>query len=96
MPVEIGPVFLAKFIAKRTFADLESGDTETYTLAEVIAATRGQTEKVERFEHKGFDYRKLIALLREYFSVTHIEGIPFRSLPALSFQVGIIAEPKHV
>ena len=95
VPVEIGPVFLAKHIAKSTFPHLESGDTNTYTLAEIYWATRGQVNRVQRFEHKGFDYRALIKLIGEYFDITHIEGIPFRHMPSLSFQVGIIAEPKR-
>lgn len=96
VPVEIGPVFLAKHLAKRLIPNLESGDTDTYTLAEVYWATRGRTDKVRRFEHKGFDYRKLIELLSKHFIVTHVEGIPFKSFPYWSFQVGIVAEPKVV
>ncbi len=95
VPVEIGPVFLVKHIVKSAFHSLESGDTGTYTLAEVMWATLGQVERVHRFEHKGFDYRALIRLMGEYFHITHIEGIPFRHFPALSFQVGIVAEPRR-
>jgi hypothetical protein len=93
-PVEVGPVFLAKHIAKRSVPGLESGDTETYTLAEIIWATLGRADRVARFEHKGFDYRNLIKQLSEHFVITAVEGIPFRRFPYLSFQVGIIAEPK--
>lgn len=95
VPVEIGPVFLVKHMVKSIFSDLASGDTDTYTWSEIYWATRGRVEHVQRFEHKGFDYRKLIALLREYFNVTRVEGIPFRAFPYLSFQVGIVAEPME-
>ncbi len=95
VPVEVGPVFLAKHIAKRTVSGLESGDTETYTLAEIFWATMGRADRVRRFEHKGFDYRTLIAQLSEHFTITKIEGIPFPRFPYLSFQVGIVAEPKR-
>lgn len=94
VPVEVGPVFLAKYLAKRLFSDLSSGETETYTFAEVIAATRGQAHKVTRYEHKGFDYRDLITLLEQYFIITKVEGMPFAKWPYMSFQVGIVAEPK--
>ena len=96
VPVEIGPVFLAKYIAKSMVPKLENGETESYTFREVIAATRGQVGKVNRYEHKGFDYRLLIKLLSNYFTITKVEGIPFTNVPLLSFQVGIIAEPKKV
>lgn len=94
VPVEIGPVFLAKHLAKITFANLKSGDTDTYTFAEIWWSTLGKTERVRRFEHKGFDYRKLVEQLRKHFDVTLVEGVPFAKRPGLSFQVGIIAEPK--
>lgn len=94
VPVEIGPVFLSKHIVKRLFG-MESGDTETYTMKEILWATLGKTERVQRFEHKGFNYHHLITLLNEYFTVTKVEGIPFKPFPYLSFQVGIIAEPKR-
>lgn len=95
VPVEIGPMFLAKHIAKTVVPGLESGDTGTYTLAEVMWATLGKVEHVRRFEHKGFDYRKLVKLIAEYFDIVKVEGIPFAPFPALSFQVGIVAEPKQ-
>lgn len=94
VPVEIGPVFLAKYLAKRLFTDLESGDTDTYTWAEVLWQTLGQTERVRRFEHKGFSYRTFIKQLEQHFHIVKIEGIPFRPFPYISFQVGIVAEPK--
>ncbi len=94
VPVEVGPVFLFKHLAKRSFAHLHNGETDTYSWREVYWSTRGKVEHVQRFEHKGFDYRKLIDLLSNYFDITKVEGIPFARHPYLSFQVGIIAEPK--
>lgn len=94
VPVEVGPVFLAKHIAKRSFPHLEGGDTSTYTLKEVYWATRGKVQHVERYEHKGFDYRMLIEQLSQYFDILLVEGLPFKRYPYLSFQVGIVAQPK--
>lgn len=95
VPVEVGPVFLAKHFAKKLLPHLENGETDAYTLKEVYWATRGDVSKVRRYEHKGFDYRKLVAMLGEYFDVTQVEGIPFARHPHLSFQVGIVAQPKR-
>ncbi len=93
VPVEVGPVFLFKHLAKRLFSGLHNGETDTYTLKEIYWATRGRTDKVVRYEHKGFDYRELIRQLSQYFVITKVEGIPFKRFPYYSFQVGIIAEP---
>lgn len=94
VPVEIGPVFLAKHLAKRTISGWESGDTDTYSFMEVIWQTLGKVERVRRFEHKGFSYRKLVETLSQHFTIVAVEGIPFKPVPYLSFQAGIIAEPK--
>jgi hypothetical protein len=93
VPVEVGPVFLMKHLVKRLFSGLHNGETDTYTLKEIWWAALGRADKVERFEHKGFDYRTLIKQLEPYFVITKAEGIPFRRFPYYSFQVGIVAEP---
>ncbi len=93
VPVEVGPAFLFKYIIKRLFSHLHS-DAKTYTWREIYWATRGNAEQVERYEHKGFDYRNLIAQLSQHFDIVAVEGLPFTSQPFYSLQVGIIAEPK--
>lgn len=94
VPVEVGPVFLAKYLMKRMFTSLENGETDSYHWREIYWAARGRVEHVERYEHKGFDYRALVKQLERYFTIVSVEGLPFASYPHLSFQVGIIAEPK--
>ncbi len=94
VPVEVGPVFLAKYLAKRSMSSLRNGETESYSWREVVAASLGHAERVARYEHKGFDYRRLVAQLAEHFTLVKVEGIPFKPLPYISFQVGIVAEPK--
>lgn len=94
VPVEIGPLFLAKFLAKKLLPNLASGETDSYTFREVIWQTLGRTEKVERYEHKGFNYRTLITFLEKHFDIVKVEGLPLKGLPYFSFQVGIVATPK--
>lgn len=94
VPVEVGPVFLAKHLAKRTFSNLQNDETDSYRWREVYWAARGDVSKVARYEHKGFDYRLLIDTLSRYFTITAVEGLPFQNHPHYSFQVGIIAAPK--
>lgn len=92
VPVEVGPVFLIKHLARRLFKS-RHGETEAFTLKEIYWATMGKAELVQRYERKGFDYRALIKQLEQYFVITKIEGIPFKAFPYYSFQVGVIAEP---
>ena len=95
VPVEIGPVFLAKHMAKNIITGHGGEDEAAYSWKEIYWATRGRVEHIRRFENKGFDYRALIKLIGEYFTVKQVEGIPFKRYPQYSFQVGIIAEPKR-
>ena len=92
VPNEMGPVFLAKHLAKR----LIYGAGEQYSFDEVLAATLRQPHKIARLEHKGFDYRALVEDLRAHFDVERVEGVPALGLPpALSFTVGIIARSRR-
>ncbi|HVM21680.1 MAG TPA: class I SAM-dependent methyltransferase [Sphingomicrobium sp.] len=91
VPNELGPVFLAKYLLKR----LRYGDADDYSVKEAVAATLGQTHKVRRCEHKGFDYRQLIGAIGARFNIASIEGLPFAGLPPLlSPTVAIRAVPK--
>lgn len=92
VPIEIGPVFLAKHVGK----SLRYGLGEQYTFREVIAATLGRSQDVARDQHKGFDYRKLAAEIGEYFDDVEVSGIPFAvGSPALSMTVGIVAKARR-
>ncbi|HEX4762633.1 MAG TPA: class I SAM-dependent methyltransferase [Sphingomicrobium sp.] len=91
VPNELGPVFLAKFLAKRLFF---SGG-EPYSLREIIAATFGRTRSIPRMQHKGFDYRRLLADIGERFDIVAVEGLPKLGLPALlSPTVAIFARSR--
>lgn len=91
VPNEIGPVFAAKHMLKVAFI----GNYETYSVREFIFATLGMVEKVQRREHKGFSYRRLIKTLERHFTVESTRGIPLGFLPPyLNFGVGIVCRPK--
>ena len=90
VPNEMGPIFLAKHVAKR----LRYGTVYSYSFRELVAATLRQSHKVERNEHKGFDYRLLARQLSEHFEVVSIEGLPGRLPAALSLTVGIVAQSR--
>jgi SAM-dependent methyltransferase len=93
VPNEKGAVFLAKHIVKNA----AYGGAQKYRMSEVIYATAGLMHKVERYDHKGFDYGIVIKSIEEEFNVVQVSGLPFNFIPHwLSPTVTIIARPKRV
>ncbi|EDN70406.1 Ubiquinone biosynthesis O-methyl transferase [Beggiatoa sp. PS] len=91
IPNEKGLIFFLKYLVKKLIV----GDVHSYTLSEFVNATLGRMNKVERNEHKGFDYQLLIKDVAKYFDIYEISGIPFNFLPLfLNFQIGIIGKKK--
>ncbi|HEV8128086.1 MAG TPA: class I SAM-dependent methyltransferase [Candidatus Eisenbacteria bacterium] len=90
VPNEKGPVFLAKYLVKRSF-----GDYFSYRPVEVWGALIGRMNLVERNDHKGFDYDDMVRQIGRYFDVLEVSGYPFRRLPRwMNFGVGIIARAR--
>lgn len=91
VPNEKGLLFLFKYLIKRTILE-----AKPYKFMELVNTTIGRTHRVERNQHKGFDYQVLIETLSNYFNVIHVTSIPLRQLPlSLSFTVGIIGKVRH-
>ena len=91
VPNEKGLVFLTKWLIKKMFL----GSEQPYRFAELVAATFGQMNRVERNDHKGFDYDALIGQVARHFDLVRVEGLPWRRLPlSLSFTVCILAKSK--
>jgi len=91
VPNEIGIVFFFKHIVKF----LLRGDTYSYTLIEFMNETLGNTEKVQRGTHKGFNYNDLVTTISDYFEIIEVSGHPLAFAPAsLNFGVGIIGKRK--
>ena len=92
VPNEKGLVFLSKWLFKKIIY----GDAEKYTFNELLAATLGNMSKVERNQHKGFDYCILLKNLGEYFDIIRVDAIPIKNLGhSLAFNIGIIAKTKY-
>lgn len=90
VPNEVGIVFFFKHIVKRLF-----GEADNYTVSEFINETIGNTDKVTRREHKGFNYNKLVAQIADCFDIVEVSGIPLAFAPAsLNFNIGIIGKSK--
>lgn len=91
VPNEKGLLFLAKWAAKK----LLRGDSDQYSLSELLNATLGRMNRVARREHKGFDYRVLVENVARHFELIEVSGHPLQVLPAsLCFGIGIVAKTK--
>jgi 2-polyprenyl-3-methyl-5-hydroxy-6-metoxy-1,4-benzoquinol methylase len=94
VPNEIGIPFAGKMTAKKLI--YRDSKDEAYSFGEFWNEVFGNTTKVHRNEHKGFDYRQFARQVEKYFVIKKITGIPNTWLmPSLSFTVGIVAVPKR-
>jgi len=88
VPNEKGIVFAAKQLVKLLF--LERGGKYPYSFKEFFFATIGQLEKVERGEHKGFDWEVLRAELEQSFVLEGCSGLQLPILgPYLNASIGL-------
>lgn len=91
VPNELGPVFLVKYLGKR----FRYGGGESYTVRELVAALLWRSNKIERNDHKGFDYRNIVCEIGKRFDVLSVDGISSLGLPpAVSPTVGIFAKSR--
>ena len=91
VPNEKGVPLLVKRLVKR----LTWRDAQVYTNSEFLNAVLGRMDKVERVEHKGFDYARFIEEVRQHFDVIEVSGHPLGLLPtSLCFGVGIVAKVR--
>jgi cyclopropane fatty-acyl-phospholipid synthase-like methyltransferase len=92
VPNEKGPIFLAKYVAKKFITD----GRETYSLMEVVNATIGRMSHVARSDHKGFDWAQLRSQLSSHFDVIEVEGVQFPRLPLwANAQIGFLMRPRR-
>ena len=92
VPNEKGLVFFFKYVIKKLF---RLRDARAFTFKDVVRHTLGQTHKVERNQHKGFDYSSLVDLMSKYFDIIRVEGVQTRFLPpSLNVNVGIVARTR--
>lgn len=91
VPNEIGIIFLLKFFFKKCF----KMQPDNYSFMEIINQFIGRVKKVNRNNHKGFSWLELIKILKKYFHIISLEGIPFTYLPkSLNFGIGIVLKKK--
>jgi len=88
VPNEKGLFLLAKTVIRR----LACGPGQKYTAAELLNGVLGRMDKIERIEHKGFDYAVLVKQVDRYFRVLEVSGHPLEWMPrCLCFGIGIVA-----
>lgn len=92
VPNERGSIFVAKYFAKKCIG--QKG--YKYTLKEFLNAAIGRLHCVERNEHKGFDYKRLVRQVSKYFDVEKVSGAPMHWLPAsMNMTICIRAKSKE-
>ncbi len=92
VPNEKGVVFALKYLIKK----IAGGDTLECTPQEFFNQMTGRMEKVQRHEHKGFDYDLIIKNVAKYFDIVELSSYPLRALPkGWSFGVGIIGRKRN-
>lgn len=95
VPNEKGVPLLARQVMKAALSWNDSSDAERYTAKELYYGVLGKMERVERREHKGFNYSALVKQIARRFEIVSVEGLPSRWIPAaLSFSVAIVARSK--
>jgi hypothetical protein len=63
----------------------------------VFWATFGKLERVERNQHKGFDYDTLHKKICETFTPILVEGVQFPYLPLwMNVQIGMVYKTKAI
>jgi hypothetical protein len=92
VPNEKGIVFFFKHLVKIFFLE----GAEKYTLFEFMWATFGRLKKVERSDHKGFDWEILRNQLEHEFSLVEVTGIQIPWLPpSLNASIGMVFIKKY-
>lgn len=92
VPMEIGPLFAAKFLYKKFIHH----DKTNHSFDEFIFQTLGRCDLVTQDNHRGFDYRDLVKRIDHYFLIEKVVGIQ-KSLPkALNTQIGIRAKSRYL
>lgn len=88
VPNEKGVVFALKYLLKAAL-----GGNDPYSFGEFWNTALGRLSRIQRREHKGFDYEIVIASIKNRFASVTATGIPFPRLPLyLNLSVGIIGD----
>jgi hypothetical protein len=91
IPNEKGLLFLIKYLIKIFVFK----DPNNYTINEVFASLMGDMKKVERNDHKGFDWEEMIRILGGMFDILEVEGVQFKYLPKyFNAQIGIVLKSR--
>jgi hypothetical protein len=92
VPVEIGPLFAAKFLYKRFVHRYR----DNHSLNEFIYQSFGRCDLVTQDNHRGFDYRALVRRLDRHFIVEKVDGVRSELPKFLNTQIGIKARSRYI
>jgi len=92
VPMEIGPLFSAKFLYKRYVHRYQA----KHTFQEFVFQSIGRCDLVTQDNHRGFDYRDLVRRVEKHFLIEKVEGIQPQLPKWLNTQVGITAKSRYI
>jgi hypothetical protein len=92
IPVERGAMLVAKQLGYRALGMY--GDRLSWR--DLIAGALGQTDRIPRHEHTGFDDRLMIERIGRYFNVTESGGLFVPYFTTLNFTLGIVGTAHPV
>ena len=90
VPVEIGFIFALKYLYKLLVHRYD----HRHSFSEFFYQTLGRCDLVTQDNHRGFDYRELLKLIDQYFTIELCEGLNKRIPIFFNTQIGIIAKSK--
>jgi hypothetical protein len=92
IPVERGAMLVAKQLGYRALGMY--GDRLSWR--DLLNGALGQTEKIPRHEHAGFDDRRMIERIARYFTITESGGLFVPYFTTLNFTLGIVGTARPV
>ncbi len=93
VPVERGPIFVAKHVAKRMLG-INDEEFPTMWSREFWNQALGRMDRVSRHEHCGFDDRDFVRAVTRHFEIISAKGLFISDLPMLGPSLGIVCRPR--
>ena len=85
-PVERGAMLVAKQLGYRVFGM----NGERLSWRDLLAGALSQTDRIPRHEHRGFDDRRMVERIAQYFDISESRGLFVPYFMTLNFTIGVI------
>lgn len=92
IPVERGAMLVAKQLGYRALGKYG----HRLSWRDLLAGALSQTDRIPRYEHAGFDDRRMVERIARYFDVTESGGLFVPYFITLNFTVGVVGTAHPV